>query len=35
MFSNMSVTPLYIKGGHTNMAAVGFSYAYRMRYPIN
>ena len=31
----MSATPLYIKGGHTNMAAVGFNYACQMRYPVN
>ena len=30
----MSATPLYIKGGHTNMA-VSFNYAYQMRYPVN
>ena len=31
----MSATPLYIKGGHTNMAAVNFNYACQMRYPVN
>ena len=27
-------TPLYIKDGHTIMAAVSFNYAYQMRYPV-
>ena len=31
----MSATPLYIKGGHSNMAAVSFNYAYQMRDPVN
>ena len=35
LFSSMSATPLYIKDGHTNMAAVSFSYACQMRDPVN
>ena len=33
--SNMSATPLYIKGGHTNVASISFNYAYQMRDPVN
>ena len=31
----MSATPLYIRGGHSNMAAVSFNYACQMRDPVN
>ena len=35
LFTNMAAMPLYIKGGHTNMAAVSFNYACQMCYPVN